>query len=201
MKGMNMEENLRYIPEMLLIGSTGRNSGKTTLAIAFIKRWIEKHTIVGLKVTTIHEKDGLCPRGGKGCGVCSSILGQYEIIEEKNEAGNKDTSLILAAGAEKVYWIKTHRTHIADAMKQFMTMIPKHALIVCESNSLRHVITPGSFIMLNNTANTAIKKTAKGVMKEADAIIDFNPRIGASSIVKCIGIEEDSNGYRVNYIT
>jgi hypothetical protein len=198
-KGIYMEDNLLHIPQMLLIGSTGRNSGKTTLAIAFIKRWMSEHSIVGLKVTTIHEGDGQCPRGGNGCGVCSNILGEYEILQEENENTNKDTSLLLAAGAEKVYWIKTQSTHISTAIKRFMELVPRDTLIICESNSLRHVIKPGSFIMLTNSANSSIKKTAREVMKDADAIIDFSPINGTNTILRCIDIEKNPNGHRIIY--
>jgi len=32
-----MEDNILHIPQMVMIGSSGRNSGKTTLATALIK--------------------------------------------------------------------------------------------------------------------------------------------------------------------
>jgi hypothetical protein len=196
-----MEDNLLYIPQMLLIGSTGRNSGKTTLGTAFIKRWKPEYPIIGLKVTTIHERNGQCPRGGDGCGVCSSIKGEYEVLEEKNQNSNKDTSLLLAAGAERVYWIKSQNTHISMAINQFMKSIPKDALILCESNSLRNVIKPGSFIMLNNTANSSIKKTAAEVMKDADAIINVDLRTDINRILQSIEVEKSTYGPRINIIS
>lgn len=200
MKRKQWSGNLLFIPQMLLLGSTGRNSGKTTLATALIGHWKTKYPIIGLKVTTIHESHGRCPRGGEGCGVCSSMAGDYELLEEKNENANKDTSLMLYAGAEKVYWIKTKGTHTYEAIKEFMERIPKDALIICESNSLRRVIKPGSFIMLRNTDLSAIKNSAAEVMGDADTIIDFNINNGIKDIVQRIKIEKGINGLSMNYI-
>ena len=60
------------IPGMLLIGSAGANAGKTHFACALIEKFRKVHKVIAIKVTTITEKDGNCPRGGKGCGVCAS---------------------------------------------------------------------------------------------------------------------------------
>ncbi|MFC1635633.1 hypothetical protein ACFL5Z_12390 [Planctomycetota bacterium] len=38
---------------MLMIGSTGRNIGKTELACAILRQYSQSHNIVGIKVTPI----------------------------------------------------------------------------------------------------------------------------------------------------
>ncbi|AGK95339.1 hypothetical protein [Clostridium pasteurianum] len=174
-----MEDKLIYLPQMLLIGSSGRNSGKTTLAASLIRHWKDKFPITALKITTIEEKDGKCPRGGRGCGVCTNIKENFELIEEKTSDSNKDTSLLLAAGAERVYWLKVLKTHIKEGIEYFLTEIPENNLIICESNSLRNIVRPGVFIMLKNTQNSNIKKSASEVMDKADFIVegDFRDNI------------------------
>jgi len=178
-----------YIHQMVLIGSTGRNSGKTVLAAALIRKWKNDCPIVGLKITTVQEKDGKCPRGGAGCGVCSSMDGSYEIYEEVNQNANKDTSRLLSAGAEKVYWLKTLKSHIYEGIKKLLEIIPENDLIICESNSLRNVVRPRSFIMLNNQVNAPIKKSAGEVMHKADIIIDFDFSNDVDAIVKKIELQ------------
>lgn len=175
-----MEDELIYLPQMLLIGSSGRNSGKTTLAAALIRQWKDKFPIIALKITTIEEKNGKCHRGGSGCGVCTNIKENFELIEEKISKGNKDTSLLLVAGAERVYWLKVLKTHIKEGIENFMAEIPENNLIICESNSLRNIVKPGAFIMLKNTQNSSIKKSASEVMDKADFIVegDFRDNIG-----------------------
>ena len=89
-------------PNMLMIGSADRNSGKTTFACALIAHLSGRHEIVAAKVTTIQERDGTCPRGGDGCGVCATLDGRFCITEETVRGGTKDTQRLLDAGAFKV---------------------------------------------------------------------------------------------------
>src|SRR4030042_3331361 len=91
---------------MILIGSSGRKSGKTRLACALIKKNADKMEITGLKVTTIKERNGECPRGGRGCGVCSALKENYLLTEEHSTKGKKDTALLLKSGAKKVFWLQ-----------------------------------------------------------------------------------------------
>lgn len=175
------------IPNMILIGSTARNSGKTTLAISIINKYKLNRPVIGLKVTTIHEKSGKCIRGGEGCGVCTSLKGNFEITEELNADNNKDTSLLLAAGAENVYWLKTLKNNIYEGFEAFINQIPENTLIVCESNSLRKVVNPGVFIMVKNTQDSQIKKSASDVIDQADIIIENNFNNDFQEIIKEIG--------------
>lgn len=160
------------MPHMVMIGSTGRNSGKTTLAIELIKKWKMNHKIIGLKVTTIHDEKGPCPRGGEGCGVCESLKENYEILEETNPHSEKDTSLLLNAGSNRVFWLKAKRPYIEEGIRAFMAQCDPEALIICESNSLRHVVKPGMFIMLKS-GEPSIKTSAKKVMHYADFLVDY----------------------------
>ncbi len=169
---------------MILIGSTARNSGKTTLAISIINKYKLSRPVVALKVTTIQEKNGKCIRGGEGCGVCSSLKGNFEITEELNSANNKDTSLLLAAGAEKVYWLKTLKNNMYEGFEAFITQIPKNTLIVCESNSLRKVVNPGVFVMIKNAKDSQMKKSASEVIDQADIIIENNFNDNFEKVIK-----------------
>ncbi|MFT8316443.1 MAG: hypothetical protein ABF633_19645 [Clostridium sp.] len=192
-----MADKLIYLPQMLLIGSSGRNSGKTTLAASLIRNWKDRFPIIALKITTIEEKNGKCPRGGKGCGVCTNIKENFQLIEEKISESNKDTSLLLAAGAERVYWLKVLKAHIKEGIEYFLAEISKNNLIICESNSLRNIVKPGVFIMLKNTQNSNIKKSASEVVDKADFIVegDFRDNIGniideikVNKIQECLSI-------------
>jgi len=169
---------------LILIGSSGRNSGKTTLAAKLIERLKEKFFIVALKITTIEKKGGLCPRGGEGCGACS-LNTDYALATESCTEGTKDTNLLLACGAEKVFWLRSLRSALRASFKEFLekanfigdtgneaagkTNMPpgKPLLIICESNSLREIVKPKIFIMLLNDNNN-IKNSAKRVLDLAD---------------------------------
>lgn len=186
-----MEEKL-YLPRMILIWSAGRNCGKTTIASALIEKLKTEYSVVGLKVTTVQERDGQCPRGGKGCGVCTSISGDYDICEEKNVDGNKDTSLLLLAGARKVYWLKTLKESMYAGFTQVLTNIGNNEILICESNSLRNVVKPGVFLMLKNSDNS--KQSAQEVIHKADLVIVYDIRNDINSIINKIKVENTQSG-------
>ena len=154
---------------MLLIGSTARNCGKTTLACEIIKRFSKITPVIGIKVST--NKTAGFKREGKNR--CSPEKG-FEIIEEHNPNGNKDTSRMLAAGAIRVYLIEVSQNYLQQAAKVLLKTIGHSAICVCESNSLRRVIEPGLFLMLRRKKSRYYKPSAKAVKKLADKIILYD---------------------------
>jgi len=157
---------------MLMIGSAGANVGKTELACAILRKFSESaEEIVGIKVTTIDEKDGQCPRGGEGCGVCSSLEGVYLIAQETDPASGKDTSRLLAAGASRVYWLRVLRMHIQDGLTALLEILGPDTISICESNSLRQVVEPGLFFVAEREGAKSWKPSALEVKKYADGIV------------------------------
>lgn len=186
-----MTNTIIPVPQMLLIGSTGRNSGKTTIAAAGIDKWKDSFPVIALKVTCVEKRGGECPRGGHGCGACSSLQGNFDLLEETDAHTKKDTSILLAAGAQKVYWLKTLKSHIGEGIRHFLTLVPEDALVICESNSLRNVVDPGVFIMLNNSGDAPVKKSAGNVMHKADILIDYDINGRVEGILDSIKISGD----------
>ena len=160
------------IPNMILIGATARNSGKTTLAVAIIDRYKERRPVYGIKVTTVDGNHRQCIHGGEGCGACSNLKGDFEITEEVLREQKKDTVALLAGGAQKVYWLKTINTAMAEGIAAVLEKIPQDALIICESNTLRKIVRPGVFVMVRNTRDPQVKDTAAAVIAQADIIFD-----------------------------
>jgi molybdenum cofactor guanylyltransferase len=159
---------------MLMIGSAGINTGKTTLACEVIKRFSKSTNITGIKVTTIKAKDGSCPRGGRGCGVCSSLDGDFCITEELKRDSGKDTSRLLSAGAHRVFWLKVMRSHLQESITALLNIIGTNSISVCESNSLRHVIEPGLFLMVTAPNVKKWKASAKDVRRYVDKVVVSN---------------------------
>ena len=161
-------------PGILLIGSTGRNTGKTLFAESVISRLSTDHRIVGLKVTTIHGDGKKCPRGGEGCGVCGSIDGGFELSVEANCDSAKDTSRMLRAGADRVYWLRTRENALADGLEAFLREVTDSELTVCELNTLRSVVEPDLFLMINRKDVAAVKKSAGAVFRFVDRAVEFD---------------------------
>ena len=160
------------LDKMLMIGSAGSNVGKTELACAIIHKFSRQNNdIVGIKVTTINEKDGQCPRGGEGCGVCSSLEGVYLITEETDPASGKDTSRLLSSGAVRVYWLRVLKTHIEEGFGALLKVIGSDSTCICESNSLRNAVEPGLFFVAVRKDAKIWKPSALEVKKLADKIV------------------------------
>lgn len=157
----------------IIIGSTGRNTGKTEFACRVIKRLSKENFVVGVKVTAIDCNEGTCPRGGEGCGVCSSLTGKFVISEEILLNTVKDTSRMLHSGAQKVLWLKADKNFLTEGVDALLKLIPDNALIVCESNTIRTVIEPGLFLVIKNNNDKHIKKSAAEVIGLADKVIGF----------------------------
>ncbi len=156
---------------MLMIGSAGSNVGKTDLACTLLRKFSKTGDIIGIKVTTIKDKDGQCPRGGEGCGVCSSLEGVYCITEETDSSSGKDTARLLSAGASRVFWLRVLKEHLQQGTTALLDIIGPDAVSICESNSLRQIIEPGLFLMVRNRNLKAWKSSALQVKKHADRIV------------------------------
>ncbi|MDH4240276.1 MAG: molybdenum cofactor guanylyltransferase [Phycisphaerae bacterium] len=160
---------------MLMIGSAGANVGKTELACALIKKFGKTTDITGIKVTTIRAKDGQCPRGGEGCGVCSSLDGDFDIMEETDSNSKKDTGRLLAAGAKRVFWLRVMKKRLEEGLGSLLDIIGPESVSICESNSLRQVVEPGVFLMVKGRDSKTWKSSARNVKKYADRIVVAGP--------------------------
>ena len=152
-------------PRLILIGSGGRNSGKTYLAVKLISHYA-KRGVYALKVTGVEALGLCCARGGEGCGACR-LEQDYVLSREADTSSPKDTSLMLAAGAREVWWLRSLRDVMEKAYHDFSARIPADALVIAESNSLRHFVKPALFIMLADP-NAPRKKSAAEVASYAD---------------------------------
>jgi len=162
------------IPNMLLVGSTARNTGKTTFCTEIIRKWEPQHDIVCIKITTIHGEEPHCHHGDKGCGACTNFKEDYEIIEERNPLGKKDTNALLAAGALRVYWVRSKHEKLPHAIKRAVEKIPKDTVIICESNSLAEMVTPGAIVVTHRKEVKDIKPSAQPMMEKANFIVDIS---------------------------
>ncbi|KPK43954.1 MAG: hypothetical protein AMJ65_04405 [Phycisphaerae bacterium SG8_4] len=160
------------LERMLMIGSSGANVGKTELACAVLRKFGgEGRDIVAIKVTTVKESNGQCPRGGEGCGVCASLEGVYSLTQETDAASGKDTARLLAAGASRVYWLRVLKTHLKEGLAALLDVVAPEVTSICESNSLRNVVEPGVFLIAEKKGAKLWKPSALEVREYADRIV------------------------------
>ena len=130
--------------------------------------------MIGIKVIPVDRQESNCHRGTDGCGLCDSLAGDYEIIEEKGTGSPKDTSRMLKAGAKKVYLLLADRNSLEKGMDAVFKIIPDNAMIIVESNTIRKVIEPGLFVVINKFAEASVKPSCAEVIGFADKIVGFD---------------------------
>lgn len=155
---------------MLLFGAAGRNLGKTELAVRMIRSYAAERAVTGIKVVTVHDHGDICPRGGKGCGICKSLKTCFDIREEKG-TGNKDTMRFRDAGAATVYLVRSFPEGLKAAMTEVLSRIPEEHVIICESNSAALAVKPAAFFMISDE-NGEWKPSARQVEELADEIVN-----------------------------
>ncbi|MDX9726618.1 MAG: hypothetical protein RBT38_09555 [Bacteroidales bacterium] len=133
------------IPNLLIIAGSGNKSGKTTMACRLADQMRDKH-IVAVKITPhFHDSTpGLeFVAGGDG----------YSVSEETNRDTSKDTSRMLKAGAERVFYARVSDSTIMAAFEEILKKIPEGSPVVCESPALRQFVEPGLFIIMKSVHN------------------------------------------------
>ena len=136
------------IRNLLLLAGTGTKSGKTSMACWLIGKFPELK-ITAIKITPhFHETTtGLLTISGKR---------GYTIYEETERHSFKDTSRMLAAGADRVYFAKVWDDNLSEAFNEIMRSVPDGTPVICESPALRNFAEPGVFIIM--TSDTIDKK-------------------------------------------
>lgn len=137
-----MEVNKRKIsyPNILLVAGDGRNVGKTYFACKCIEHLSKSSEVIGVKITP-HFHDFI----EKGSLI---ITDDFVIIAEK-KINKKDSSLMLQAGASKVYFVMCKREKLAEAFDYLSTLL-RDNIVVVESGGLHEIIKPGLFFFMKN---------------------------------------------------
>ena len=158
-------KSLPSLPNLIIIGGSSRNVGKTTLALKLIEKYCAKEIIIGLKVTSMRPGEESFHGSHE-----SYNLQQFRIIEETSTDNKKDTSRMFLAGAKKVYYIETPDHLLSNALNAFIEKIGSENPIICESRSLRKVVRPGLFVLLKHFDLLTVKPEFKRFEELADYI-------------------------------
>jgi len=163
---------------MILIAGDGRNVGKTHLSCKIIKHLSGFSKVIGIKISPhyheLADEDSIVYKNE-----------QFTIVDEKSIT-RKDSSLMLQAGARKVFFIMAEQEHLEKAFSFISDQLLNHS-IVCESGGLHKVVQPGLFLFVKNRIEKIQKKH---LLKYAPVIVtnhqksyDFNEQ--------CIGYKND----------
>jgi hypothetical protein len=152
---------------LVIIGGHSRSVGKTSVVAGLIAALPEFHW-TALKITQYGH--GICSADGQACD-CATNDHSWAISEEKNVAGDSDTSRFLAAGAAKVWWVRTEQGRLAEAMPALREKLAAAENVIVESNSVLKFLRPDVYLTILDPANTDFKNSAREFLDRASAVI------------------------------
>ncbi len=155
---------------VVVVGGHTRNIGKTTLATQIVAATIERHW-TAMKITQYGH--GVCSANGEACD-CATTDHSMAVSEERNPDSGTDTSRMLAAGAQRVLWVRTQQGSLADAMPRVRKEITAADNVLIESNSILRFLQPDVYVAVLDSSVADFKASALRYLDRADAI--FVPR-------------------------
>lgn len=174
-----MDLSKPFFPNLLLVAGNGRNSGKTTLITRVIHRLKNEYPVTGIKISPhFHEK----PPAGRSEGDLPFI-----IQKEHDLSGNKDSSRMLLAGADEVFYIQAKEEDVPEAFFVLLKDLDSNKLWICESGALRKYVRPGLFLLVSPGDSTSWKPSSKELLQYADRIIWFGVN-GFDPDISCIRV-------------
>jgi molybdopterin-guanine dinucleotide biosynthesis protein len=147
---------LPSFPNVLLVGSNTRKTGKSTLICKLLERYGKEKPISAIKLAIYDDINDL-----KAHYSDASEEGVY-IIEEQ-EAGEKDSKKFLAKGARRSWFIAVMKAEIEQVINIINQIKNEGDFLIVESTSLRNFIVPGLFIFVNKASKKNKKRDVRNM--------------------------------------
>jgi hypothetical protein len=162
-----IEKSRRPGVAIVVVGGNTRNIGKTSVVAALIARFPEFRW-TAFKITQFGH--GFCTADGRPC-ACQTDEACVAVNLERDPASGTDTSRFLAAGAERVFWVRTRIGRLADAMPRVRAEIAAAPVAILESNSVLEFLQPDLYLTVLDPAARDFKDSWRRVLPRADAIL------------------------------
>jgi hypothetical protein len=163
---------------VIVVAGVTSGAGKTSLAEAVVRILSKDFSTAAAKITVTHGERG-CPHGGKGCDVCGSLGGNFQIITRESiiSQPGTDTARLSDAGANRVLWTITREEFVGDAWQEMRPLVSEARCLVVESNTLALTIEPTLTLMIvdPSVSRRLWKPSAERLIATADFLI-FNDR-------------------------
>ena len=151
---------------LVVVGGHTRNIGKTTLAAQIIGATRERHW-TAMKITQYGHN--VCSANGEACD-CADADHPVAISEERSASSGTDTARMLAAGAQRVLWVRTQQGSLLEAMPRIRKEIAATGNLLIESNSILRFLRPDLYVAVLNPAVADFKPSALRYLDRADAL-------------------------------
>lgn len=152
---------------LVVVGGHSRSVGKTSVVAGLIAA-LPEFEWTAAKITQYGH--GICSANGESCD-CATGDHSWAITEEHDRSGESDTSRFLAAGAQRVFWVRTEQGRLAEAMPSLRVRLQGAPNVIVESNSVIRFLRPDLYLTILDPANADFKTSAREFLDRADAVI------------------------------
>jgi hypothetical protein len=152
---------------IVVVGGHSRDVGKTSVVSGLIAAMPEMRWLA-IKITQYGH--GICSANGETCD-CVTADHSLAVSEERDRAGETDTSRFLVAGAERVLWVRTQQGMLAEAMPRVRAEIAKAQNVIIESNSVMRFLRPTLYVAVLDPSRADFKVSAREYLDRADALL------------------------------
>jgi hypothetical protein len=163
---------------IVVIGGHSRNVGKTSVVAGLISS-LPELAWTAMKITQFGH--GVCSVTSDPCDCAlNETEHAWSVDEETSAAGDTDTSRFKAAGAKRVFWVRTKQGQLALAMPAIREILATAENVILESNSVMKFVRPELYIPVLDFATEDFKDSAREFLDRAHAVIlhanDADPR-------------------------
>jgi molybdopterin-guanine dinucleotide biosynthesis protein len=152
---------------LVVIGGHSRSVGKTSVVAGLISA-LPEFEWTAAKITQYGH--GICSANGEACD-CATGDHSWAITEERDPTGESDTSRFLAAGAARVFWVRTEQGRLAEAMPTLRDRLKSARNVIIESNSVMKFLRPDLYLTILDPTTADFKKSAQEFLDRADAVV------------------------------
>jgi hypothetical protein len=169
----------------VVVGGHTRSVGKTSVVAGLISALPDFHW-TAMKITQYGHS--ICSASGESCD-CATDEHVWSLSEEHDRSGGSDTSRFLAAGAERVLWVRSQQGHLAEAMPALRSEFERARNLILESNSVMKFLRPDLYLAVLDPASGDFKRSAQEFLDRADAVILHETSPGATPAWKGVSLK------------
>jgi len=152
---------------LIVIGGHSRSVGKTSVVAGLISA-LPDFEWTAVKITQYGHR--ICSANGEACD-CATVDHSWAISEERDRAGDSDTSRFLKAGAAHAFWVRTEQGRLAEAMPALRQKLESARNVIIESNSILKFLRPDLYLTVLDPSTADFKTSAREFLDRADAVI------------------------------
>jgi len=160
-----MKQTIPYFPNLIMIGGSSKNSGKTTLIRTLIEHFSDL-PIIAVKAV-LYDDEGDFKRH------YPEYKDRDFFAIREHKAVDKDSGRFFSSGADQAWFLAAHTTGEAKLLTHLHSICETRQPVILESNILRKFIQPKYYVMIVNPEKP-IKDSAQQFMHLADEVLRSN---------------------------